>query len=161
MTARRKGSSASREKSVAKLAALWSELVPGDALLGNGLQDLRRFLTEYTYVQIRKGMQTACDKYLVLSTKGKPTNESADVAWGKVGSMCYVAKHPDERPFLYIRGIFNNREICYSEPRLRQKVHDALEAGVPASAVIDAAKRSTSWSAFCDEIDDLLAESEV
>jgi hypothetical protein len=160
MTPRRKGSSASREKSVYRLAARWSELVPGDTVLDNGLQNLRRLLTEYSYGEVRKGMQTACDRYLVLSTKGKPTNKSASAAWEKIGSMCYVAKHPDERTFLYIRGIFNNHEIDYPEPRLRQEVHNALKAGVTASALIGAAKRSTSWSAFCDHIDDLLAECE-
>jgi hypothetical protein len=161
MTRRRKGSSAGREKSVAKLASLWSELVPGYTILDNGFQDLRRWLTEYSYVEVRKGMQTACDKYLVLSIKGKPTTKSASAAWEKIGSMCYVTKHPDERTFLYIRGIFDNHEIYYLGPRLRQEVHDALKAGVPASAIIDAAKRSTSWSAFCEQIDDLLAEWEA
>ena len=147
-----------RENNVSKLATLWMNLVPGDELRAPGLQELRRLLAEYSYVQVCNGMQKACDMYLKLSARGKPMNASAKLAFDKIGAMCWVAKNPDERTFVYIRGIFNNREVYYPEHRLRQEVHYALGMGVRPNDLISVAKWASSWSAFCDQIDDLTSE---
>jgi hypothetical protein len=71
-------------------AAMWSELLRDRwALNENGRKDLRDLIGRFGLAQVLEGMRVAVSRYIEFDEHEMPTDKSTDIAWSKVGGICY------------------------------------------------------------------------
>lgn len=70
-------------------AELWKRLVTGYSLNEIGLNKLRAWIAQFGYDSIQAAIKIACAQYLRLDKDGKVTKDSVEVAFGKVGGICF------------------------------------------------------------------------
>src|SRR4030065_1803395 len=75
---------------VTKLSTFWSEQVPGFSLNENGIKGLKRLKDKFEVDEIMNAMKIATE-YLEY-VNGKPTKESVEIAWKKVGGISTVRR---------------------------------------------------------------------
>ena len=107
-----KGLQSLGDQVIDRLAAYWTELVPSFNLNENGIKGLKRLVRKYDLNEIMTAMKISTEQYLIFA-ENRPTQESAEVAWKKVGGVCTLRRrdkeNPDEKKLYYIRGILRNR----------------------------------------------------
>jgi len=70
-----------------QLSQFWSENVPGYRLTESGLKKLRSLKRRFDLEEIMEAIKIAVDQYLELKD-GKPTHESVELAWKRLGGIC-------------------------------------------------------------------------
>lgn len=142
-----------------ELADFWKQLVPPYCLNENGRKTLKKLLSKYNLSEVIEAMKIAVTKYVELK-EGVPTSDSVDNAWGYVGKICNVKRVDEKKPYfkdlLYIRGILRNRLSYCDESRALDLLEEAVEAGCDTESLKKHAKRSSSWSQWKNDIEELI-----
>jgi len=111
-----------------------------------------------------EAIRIAAESYLKLQN-GKPTKETVEVAWRKVGGICNNRRREKENPGLarlhYIRGILRNRLSYCNEHVALQLLHQALERGADLDSLEQHAKDVRNWTDWQSGIQDFIAEHEL
>lgn len=116
----------------------------------SGRAILRRLLKKHGLQEVLVGADEAFDAYLEYS-KGKPTADSWEKAFAKIGAVLNVRAQSKDRPYLqrlyYVQGILRRR----SRNKWLRCV-DALESlhkdGLQIDRIEEIAKRSDDWDDF-------------
>ena len=143
---------------VTKLSTFWSEQVPGFSLNENGIKGLKRLKDKFEVDEIMNAMKIATE-YLEY-VNGKPTKESVEIAWKKVGGISTVRRrekeNPNEHKLYYIRKILMNRLSYVNKALAIQLLHEALDANASLESLEQHAKSVRNWTEWRTEIEDFI-----
>jgi len=146
---------------VKELSDYWSELVPGFNLNENGIKGLRKLKGEFEINEIMEAMRIAATSY-VQFLDDKPTHESVELAWKKVGGICRIKRLEKTQPNLsrlyYIRGILKNRLSYLNEGFAIGLMKEAVEWNADIDSLERLAKTVTSWSAWRTAVEDFISK---
>ncbi|MCR4411673.1 MAG: HNH endonuclease [Thermoguttaceae bacterium] len=149
---------------IEQLSDYWSERVPGFSLNENGKKALRKLKRRFEVQEIMAAMKTAAETY-VRTENGKPTQDSVELAWKKVGGICNVRRQEEDKPYmqrlLYIRGILRNRLSYLNEPLALQLMERAVEANANIDSLESFAKTARNWTQWRQGIEDFLSREEA
>lgn len=150
------------EDLVSGLSDYWNDLVPGYSLNENGLQNLRKWLSEYGFEELIQALQVATSQYIkyeVSSEDPYPTKESVEFAFSKIPGVCITRKRMEKKPYLkdlyYIRGILRNRLSYYNPDKALWLMEKAVRAGAQTEQIKDIAMTATNWSDFRQQLEAL------
>jgi len=150
-------------RKVDELADYWSELVQPFALNETGRATLRKMLKRFALEEIISGMNDAVASYLEVNGDGMPTYESVEKCWQMTCRMSAInqktANNPDLKRLYYIRAIVRNRleGRYYDNAKALKWLEAALSWGAELSDLQTIAAAVTSWTAFREELSDLIA----
>jgi hypothetical protein len=143
-----------RDTAVVKMAEHWSRLARGYSLNEVGLQQLRKLAGKYQASEIMDAMVAAADQYIHVED-GKPTQQSVEAAWNKVGAICHIRQVAVEKPYiqdlLYVRAILRNR-VGLKPFGVMEMLEDAYLSGVTIPELKRAARECRNWWAFEDMV---------
>lgn len=146
-----------------RLAKFWSQQVPGFSLNENGLKGLKRLRRRFETSEIMEAIRIASESYVQLH-KGKPTQESVESAWKKVGGICSNRRREKENPSLarlhYIRGILRNRLSYCNEHMALQLLRQASDYGATLESLEEHAKEVRNWTQWQAGIQDFIVKNE-
>jgi len=148
---------------VERLSNYWAEQVPGFFLNETGLQSLKRLSKKYQIDEMMNAIHTAAQQYLVYAD-GKPTKESVEIAWNKVGGICRVRQmereNPDVQRLYYIKGILRKRIANLNEGFTMGLLKRALELNASIDSMEECAKAARSWSQWRNGIENFITQQE-
>lgn len=142
-----------------QLAEYWAEQIPGFSLNENGLKGLKSLKRRFQIGEIMAAMKVAAEQY-VKYEDGKPTHESVELAWKRVGGICSTKRQEKDNPALsriyYVRGILRNRFSYCNERMALQLLRRAIELGATIESIENHAKEARSWSQWRSGIEDFI-----
>lgn len=134
---------------VEQLANFWAELVPHYALNDNGKRSLEKLLKKFSHEQVMEAMRISAKQYLQYKDE-KPTQESVENAWNKVGGICALKKYdstnPEMKELYYIRGILKNRLSYVNEGMALGLLRKSARLGAPIEALKEFALEVKNWT---------------
>lgn len=146
-----------------QLADYWAEQIPGFSLSDSGLKKLKSLRRRFEISEIMEAMKLAAEHYLEYED-GKPTHESVELAWKRVGGICSTKKLEKNDPALsriyYIRGILRNRLSYCNENMALQLLKDAVSAGATIESLENHAKAVRNWTQWRSGIEDFIYSQE-
>lgn len=149
---------------VSQLADFWAEQVPGFSLNENGRKGLKSLKRKFDVSEILQAMKVAAEQYVVFSD-GKPTHESVELAWKKVGGICVTQKRIKDNPALsriyYIRGILRNRLSYCNDVMALQLLKEAVALGASIESLEEHSKNVRNWTQWRSEIEDFISTHET
>lgn len=152
-----------QDQVVARLQDIWADQVPGYTLNESGLRGLKRLAKIYSVDEIVTAIRVAADQYLVFRD-GKPTKDSVEHAWKKVGGICRINRLEPENPEIkrlyYIRGILRNRLSYCNEHQALTLLRRALELDATLESLEELAKSTKNWTAWRTAIEDYISQHE-
>ncbi|MDX9715516.1 MAG: HNH endonuclease [Dissulfurispiraceae bacterium] len=144
-----------KESAIEKLCEHWHEVAPGFSINDNGKKKLNKLLREYPINEILEAMDIASEQYLQFDKKGNATDESWDLAYGKVGGICRIRKAKEDKPYLkdlfYTRGILRRR-VYVNETCIMELLENAVKAGADTQWLIQLAKNCQNWTEFQEDV---------
>lgn len=141
------------EESVASIEEAWEEVAVGFHLNETGLNSARKLLKTFGLVAVLDAIDIAGRQYIKFNEDGKPTNESANNAWNKVGGICRMASQPESmRKLYYARGILRSR-IYVNEGYVMVLMKEAVEKGMDPESIVELARVVRNWTEFKDELE--------
>ena len=150
---------------VCKISEFWSELAPSYHLNENGLKKLRKLKNEFEIDEIMAAMRIAATTYLQFSDDDKPTQESVEEAWRKVGGICRIKRlektQPDLSRLYYIRGILKNRLDYLNAGLAIALLKEALEWNASIDSLEQLAKTTSSWTAWRTTVEDFISKQKA
>lgn len=159
MFAWQKGLTAIKEDVTTQLSDYWCELAAGFSLNENGRKGLKKLEKTFSLDEIMEAMRIAADTYISFQ-EGKPTSETVEIAWKKVGGVCTTrrrdAKDPNSSRLYYIRGILRNRLSYCNELIALQLLRKAVDANASVESLEKHAKEVRNWTQWTAEIHDFI-----
>lgn len=146
-----------------QLADYWAEQIPGFSLNESGLKGLKGLKRRFDIGEIMAAMKIAVDQYVEYED-GKPTHESVELAWKRVGGICNTKRQEKENPAIsrvfYIRGILRNR-LSYCDERIAlQLLKEAIAVGATVESLESNAKQVRNWSQWRTDIEEFISSQE-
>jgi len=140
-----------KEETLSRIAEYWSKHVPGYSLTEHGMRSLRKILHKFELQEVIDAIPIAAEHYLEFDNKGKPIQDSVDLAWNKIQGICHTRRLEKRKPYIrdlyYIRTVLRNR-VTVNEDYIMVLLESAVTAGVDVEDLKEEAKRCSSWSAF-------------
>lgn len=138
------------------LAAAWSKALRGRFELNDtGKKKARALIKQFGLAECLEAVDVVAERYLEFGDDEAPTNGSVELAWSKVGGVLAVRALPDEeRRLRYIRGILQRRLRYMPGNALAQLECLHFDDGIDLDRMERAAKASSSWTRFCDAIEE-------
>lgn len=141
-----------------RVCAYWIELAPGWSVSDTGRQKLRKWIRDFSVEEVCRAMDTAAEQYLRFNDDGTVTQESWEVAFGKIPGVCRVEReskdNPDIRDLYYIRGIARKRigSGWFDNAKALEWLQAARSWGVPIAELRSIANHTTGWRRFFDDL---------
>lgn len=144
-----------------RVATYWNEHTPGRSVSDHGKQKIKKWLREFSASEICAAMDAASTQYLTFDDARNTTAESWDRAFNMILGICRVNRasrdEPDLKQLYYIRGILRKRLPGYfDEAKALQYLRNARTWDITVDDLGALARRVTSWTKFCDGIDDMI-----
>jgi hypothetical protein len=145
------------DQSTDVVCSLWSSLVDPWELNDKGRQEARQYVQRFGLSEVLESVRISV-AYYVQREDGKPTKDSIQECWRKVGGICAVRKRDREQPgykdINYIRAIVRNKlDGRYFDYR---KAGEWIEYAISCGATVDELKSVVtgvqSWSHFVEVI---------
>ena len=150
---------------IQQLSDFWSELASNYYLNPNGIKKLRKLKSEFEINEIMEAMRIATNTYLQFSDDEKPTQESVENAWKKVGGICRIRRlektQPDFSRLYYIRGILKNRLSYLNEGQAIALLKEAFGCNASIESLEHVAKTTTSWTAWRTTLEDYISQQKA
>lgn len=125
----------------------------GVTLTEHGTKELRKLIKKFGLQQTIKAIEIACEQY-----------SDKQVAFNKLGGICFVKSKSETDPHYetvcIVRGILTKR-FHVNHNCLPDLIRSARAAGVSPLDIAAIAKSARSWTAFREEIEDLLGQDET
>lgn len=140
-----------------RLANFWCDLSTWFDVTPDGKNDLRKLLRKFSVEEVMEAMRIAAGQYFKYDDDGNPTNESAELAFSKIGGICTIRRAEKSKPWLsdlfYVRGILRNRhasgDLQYlNYPRMAELLDEAFQAGADPDEMKKIARNARSWTAW-------------
>lgn len=142
-----------------QLAEYWAEQIPGFSLNENGLKGLKSLKRRFEIGEIMEAMKVAIEQYVEYKDE-KPTHESVELAWKRVGGICSTKRQEKDDPALsriyYIRGILRNRLSYCNERMALQLLREAVALGASSESLENHAKEVRNWTQWRSGIQDFI-----
>lgn len=136
-----------KDGELAMLTNRWSQLAVGFSLNEIGAKQAKAHLKKHGIEACLNAIETAADEYIKFED-GKPTTESVEHAWKKVGGILRLRNATEaEKRLFYVRGILRNR-LSYVSPNVIRIMNDALDAGVSVQEIEEEARYASTWTGF-------------
>lgn len=136
---------------IEQLSNFWAELVPQYMLNENGKRSLEKLLKKFSHEQVMEAMRISVKQYLQYSDE-KPTQQSVELAWKKVGGICALKKYdktnPEMKEIYYIRGILRNRLSYMNEGMALGLLRKSARLGAPIEDLKEYALEVKNWSTW-------------
>jgi transcriptional regulator with XRE-family HTH domain len=149
---------------IEQLSSYWSELVPDFTLNENGRKKLRKLKNEFEINEIMEAMRIAASSYIQFEDH-KPTHDSVEIAWNKVGGICRIKRLEKTQPNLsrlyYIRAILKNRLSYLNDGLAIQLMKEAVDRNASIDSLEQLAKQTTSWTAWRTAIENYISEQKA
>jgi hypothetical protein len=146
------------QEAVNEAASFWCSLADWYAITEDGKTNLRKLVRRYGLDAVLYAMRNAVD-YFKHNDDGSLTPESTEKAFSKIGGIIRITEAEAEKPWLremfYTRGIVRNRMHCVDYVA-KEILEQAYEAGIPTEVSRRVALDARSWTAWKDEMYDLL-----
>jgi hypothetical protein len=136
---------------------LWSRFFTSQQLTPTGRRDLQKLIDKFGLDIVLDAITRAGRSYVKTDRDGKTTGESANLAFSKLGGICYYIKNPDKNDdsdIFYVRGILRRRLSYVNEGLCVRLLKDAKTLNVNMDSVKGLAKSVRSWTEFRDAIED-------
>jgi len=131
------------------LASFWAELVPPYILKDNGKRSLEHLRKKFSIEQVMEAMRISVKQYVEFD-EGKPTQDSVEKAWDKVGGICVLKKsdgtNPEMKEIYYIRGILRNRLSYVNENLALALLRKSVRLGAPIENLKEFALEVKNWT---------------
>lgn len=151
-----------QDNSIDRLCDYWYKLAPGFTVTANGRQSLQKLLRSFQLNEIFEAMNIAAEQYLEFEDDGTTTEDSWDLAWGKIAGICRIRKVENEKPYLrdllYTRGILRKR-VYVAEDYIMELLESAVDAGANTEWLKQLAKDCRNWTEFKEEVLDFIEEN--
>lgn len=127
----------------------FNQAIPGWHIQSDAaVKVVRGYLKKHGLIAILDAIDLAAERYVRVDGDGKPTAETVQTAWSKVGGILHVsAKSPDQQRLHYVKGILNKR-LSYVPYTAMREMEAALEADIDVEDMVLEAKNTRSWSSF-------------
>lgn len=136
---------------IEQVANFWAELVPPYILNDNGKRSLEKLLKKFSLDQVLEAMRIATKQYIEFVDK-KPTQESVEKAWSKIGGICALKKfdknNPEMKEIYYIRGILRNRLSYLNEGLALGLLKKSVSLGANLESLKEFAIEVKNWSTW-------------
>ncbi len=146
-----------------QLAEYWSEQVPGFRLSESGLKGLKSLKRRFEVREVMKAMKVAAEQYVEYQD-GKPTPESVELAWKRVGGICSIRRQEKDNPaasrIYYIRGILRNRLSYCNDAMALQLLKEAIAVGASMESLESHSKAVRNWTQWRSEIEEIISSHE-
>ncbi len=151
------------QQTVEEVAAFWADLVYPYHLTEKGMRGLRNLIKQFGVSEVLEAMRIATEQYIEYDKEGVPTQESVELAWGKVKGICIVRRAQAKKPYLqdllYIRGILRNR-LSYVNMRLAlELLEKAYKAGAEVEQLKEHALSVRNWTQWRGEIESFIEQN--
>jgi cytochrome c553 len=151
-----------------KIADYWAQHAKGWYLNEHGKHSLKKWLNQFTTLEIVTAMDTALSQYIELDPKSpeKATSDSIAKAFASVPGICRVNRaskdNPDLKELFYIRGILRKRlyemgKYC-NEWQALEDLKAARSWDIPLERLRDIALSCRNWSEFQYMITEVIDE---
>jgi len=148
---------------VEQVAAFWSELAEPYSLTEHEMKSLKKLLRQYNPDEVMEAMRIATKQYLEYEND-KPTQESVNQAWSKVGGICKLKKIEQTKPYMrdlfYIRGILRKRLRYVNEWLCIKLLEQAYQCGADVEKLKDHACKVRNWTQWREEIETFIQSAE-
>jgi hypothetical protein len=139
----------------------WESKVKSYSLTENGRSTLKKIIKKYGAEATLNAIDTASLQYLEYNDDGKPTQDSVDIAFKKIGGILRVEKlsknNPELKELYYIRGILRKR-VYVNETYVMTLLKEGLEAGLEVEEMKELAKTVRNWTEFKECIEGRIAQ---
>lgn len=137
------------EDEVEALIKAWRDVFgPDRNLTDTGRREARTMLKKFGLKSVLEATDVAHQQYLRYGADGRPTPESIELAWRKLGGVCALAAMPAAtRRLYYIKGILNRR-LPYVPYDVIEDLKLALDHGAPVEELEAKAKYCSTWAEF-------------
>ncbi len=133
------------ERGIDAAAQEWRKVTPGYSLTESGRDHVSKLIRKYGLPAVLEAMDAAKEKYVQV-VDGKATLESADIAYAKLGGICYMRSlGGDEQRLHYIRGICRNRFDGVVGYVCLNMLKEAAEEGANLDGLEALAKAASTW----------------
>lgn len=150
MLAWREGMKEIGDEAANKVADAWHEHVTGWSLNETGMQNIRKWLRQFSLAQILEAMDISADQYLVYDKEHKLDPESVQNAFRKIPAIARINSMPDDsRELYYIRGICRNRFNYCNESQCLDWLKSAQSWGVAIDEMKEIARTERNWTNWC------------
>lgn len=152
-----------KQDQVDRLSNYWSKLTEDQYNFSESFRDeVRDKLGTFSFERILEGLEIAHDNYLKRNDEGNFSQESANLALGKLGGICYIQKQQEENPHIsklhYIKGILRNRLRYFDAQDAIKWLTMAYNKGISLEFLEEQAKVWENWTEFRSKIFDLINE---
>lgn len=150
----------SDKETIDQLEVYWCELAGWGGITEEGRADLKKWVRQFGAEAVIAAMRISIEQYVAFDENDKPSSESTNHAFSKIGGVCHVRSVDNVKPYLkdlyYIRGILRKR-FWLSRP---WEVLNALERlyllGVSIDELTAIAKGVWSLKGWWNEVARLL-----
>lgn len=143
-----------------QVAEFWSAVVPSYSLNEHGRKTLQKLLTRFSASEITEAMRVAATQYLEIGPDKRPTQESVERAFEKVGGICTTKRREKTQPYMrdlyYVRGILRKRFSYVEDSVAIPLLESAFERGYDFEELKQIARQERSWTRWCDQMNELL-----
>jgi hypothetical protein len=148
---------------IQKLAEYLDGLTPGFVTTDTGKQKIRLLLKKFTMEEIMDAMNVVTEKYIELDSDGHITKESMQLAFNKIGGVCFTTKQakndPDLPRFHYLYAIFRNKTNGNLPDRWKCKNQvDMWKSYLTIEQLIVEAKSYNTWYHFSNAIEEKIEQ---
>jgi hypothetical protein len=146
------GLSELQEETVDRIAGYWAQKSPGFSPNQNGRRKIKTWLRKFSVEELVYAMNVAAEAYLKFEDDGKVTEESWELAFGKIPGICRVERaskdDPDLKELFYIRGIARNRCGYFVNHDAMNWLKAARSWDIPMERLREIACTCRSWTNF-------------
>jgi hypothetical protein len=150
------------ELAVDECAELWKAVAAGYSLNDRGLGNLRDYIVKFGAAEVMSAIRVS-GKYLE-KVDGRYTQESVELAFGKIGGICITTRRQKSDPDL--ADLYRLRSMLqYRAPTLRSQdimigFSKLRAAGYTAAEIRPRMEQVQKWYEFHDTVSEMLQEAE-
>lgn len=150
------------EEKVNNICEYWHDLAPGYEITENGKKQIRQLMRKYQLEEIFEAMKISSEKYLIFGYNDLVTNDSWEVAFNKIGGICYTRKKIKENPeyedIYKIKNIAKKKFFSFYDKEALRLLKDAIKFKVPIEELYSIAANCYRWLEFKKSIEAIIEE---
>lgn len=147
-----------------RLHDFWCQCVPGWSLNEKGQKELREYQRRFGIDEVLTAVQIATEHYLQYDADGKPTQESVEDAWKKVGGVLVTRQRERDNPdfplqkLYLIRARLRGRLSYWDEYNGWRLLCEAAKLGALGEDLEAIAQHNHNWTNWRKDMDAFIEE---
>lgn len=145
---------------VGKIAAFYSQSVPGWALNAGGIGELKLLVSKYGAAEVMDAITVAANRLAKIGEDGKVTKDTVHEVWSYIprvlGVRALDKRSPGMGDLFYARGIARKRCGYFKDWKALSLLKEAHAEGADPEELKDIARQCTSWTHWSGLMDTLI-----